>query len=301
MNRPSWLRDGQVLVVNARTCGLNKDGVEQYQIDPLTGVRLAHIDDELSRAVEDIRAGSVNGTSARYVASEDIQQARVSVPAYYDRSTILKFEQFVAEHSDQFESRSLGDLVAAGDLLVRKGHGSPSADQRIGDIPYIKVSDLRAGQININPSNRIPQPLAEHFWKGESSGLQPFDLICPERASKNIGEFCVLLPGQERIVLTKEVLIARGQHPWLSQFYLMWALSLAAVRAQWSRVVFMQTNREDVGYRYLEIRIPYPRSEAVSAACALPFQEYFEAVLQAKRDLRTALSTAGFDHHLFFA
>ncbi|UKA07766.1 hypothetical protein IHC92_17220 [Photobacterium damselae subsp. damselae] len=60
------------------------------------------------------------------------------------------------------------------------GHGSPSSDQRLGTIPYIKVSDLRAGHVNINPTNMIPVDLAKKFWGGDDSGLKPYDLISPE-------------------------------------------------------------------------------------------------------------------------
>jgi type I restriction enzyme M protein len=301
MNRPSWFRDDEVLIVNARTCGLNKDGVEQYVVDPVTGARLAGIDDQLASAVASIRGEGSANSAVTFVPARALVNSRVSVPTYYDGATLTAFEQFIASRSTDFESATLGELIAENRLLVRKGHGSPSADQRVGDIPYIKVSDLRAGQINVNPSNRIPRPLAEQFWRGTSSGLEPYDLICPERASKNIGEFCVLLPGQEELVLTKEVLIVRGCDSDLSQFYLMWAFSLAVVRAQWSRVIFMQTNREDVGSRFKEIRIPVPRSADVSTRYAAPFEEYFRAVREAKRSLREQVSGDGCVYHLFFA
>lgn len=42
-----------------------------------------------------------------------------------------------------------------------------------------------------------------------SSGLQAFDLVCPERTSKNIGDFCLLIPGQEQVLMTKEIIVLR--------------------------------------------------------------------------------------------
>ena len=58
-----------------------------------------------------------------------------------------------------------------------------------------KVSDLRAGLVNPNSTNVVSRELARRFWKGESSGLRPYDIITPSRASKNIGEPVMLLPG----------------------------------------------------------------------------------------------------------
>lgn len=127
-----------------------------------------------------------------------------AVPTYFDSRPNNRFREAMAgPHFEGFTSASIGELVAQDLISIRGGHGSPSQDQRIGDVPYIKVSDLRAGLVNINPTNRIPSSVARQFWKADSSNLRPFDLLCPERTSKNIGDFCVLMPGQERVVLAK--------------------------------------------------------------------------------------------------
>src|SRR5690606_37887585 len=116
----------------------------------------------------------------------------------------------------------------------------------------------------------VSKVVAKQFWKGPRSGLRAFDLVSPARTSKNIGDFAVLMPGQEEVVLTKEVLVMRpGANADFDSFYLLWAMSLRSVRAQWHRIIFMQTKREDTGSRYREILIPLPSSreegEAVSA------------------------------------
>lgn len=301
MAKLSWVKPGKVLVLNAPTCGLNKDGVEQYEIDLATGRRKTTISNELGKIVSEISSLGRSDHHTRYVGQADLISQQIAVPCYYDPDTANEMLKFIERSEGRFIGRTVGELVSSGSLSVRKGHGSPSSDQRIGDVPYIKVSDLRAGSVNVNPSNRIPRPLAETFWKGQGSGLSAFDLISPERASKNIGEFCVLMPGQEDIVLTKEVLVFRGVDPKLSQFFLMWALSLKVVRKQWSRIVFMQTNREDVGDRFREIVLPYPTSKEIHNACALPFSKYFEELARAKASLRSALVDLGGDFHLFFA
>lgn len=184
-------------------------------------------------------------------------------------------------------------------MTVRGGHGSPSQDERIGDVPYIKVSDLRAGLVNINPTNRIPLSVAKKFWRGTDSGLKAFDLLCPERTSKNIGDFCILLPGQERVVTTKEVIVLRpGPNANFDPFYLLWALSLKVVRDQWRRVIFMQTNREDVGKRYLEILLPVPPNPARATEISEPFRSYYQTLAKARSTLSDYLDLDK-QHHFF--
>ena len=137
---------------------------------------------------------------------------RLAVPVYYDRRYEDQFEATLRDDDafKGFTSMTVAEMIRAGLLTVRGGHGSPSQEQRVGDVPYIKVSDLRAGTVNINPTNRVPRAVARRqFWKESSSGLRPYDLLSPERTSKNIGDFCVLMPGQEQVVVTKEVIILR--------------------------------------------------------------------------------------------
>ena len=145
------------------------------------------------------------------------------------------------------------------------------------------MSDIRALRVNVNPTNLVSLPVARQYWRGNSSQLEPWDLITPNRASNNIGEFAILLPGEQDIVLTKEVFVFRVQpRKHIDPFFLLWALSLNAVRQQWKRIALMQTNREDCGHRYKEIRIPWfsdkSRCEEVSNA----FRVYFKNVAKAR-------------------
>ena len=118
-----------------------------------------------------------------YLEEKVVLDSKVLVPQYHDKEIRQEIENVFSDNTN-FELISLGELIEQKKIKCFKGHGSPSSDQRVGDIPYIKVSDIRAGQININPTNKIPLELAKKFWKGDESGLKAYDLISPERASK---------------------------------------------------------------------------------------------------------------------
>ena len=272
-------------------------GVKLQEADEETGAVVDVIDDQLLDDVVALRGGGSTPT-LRYIEKAELSM-RHAVPAYYDRRYHDAFADAIRAPSFAgFEAVTLGDLVDSGQVTVRGGHGSAPKDLRTGDVPYIKVSDLRAGLVNINPTNRVPLQYAATRWGGESSGLQAFDLISPERASKNIGDFCVLMPGQEQILVTREVIVMRpGPEAHFDSFYLLWAMTLAVVRAQWERVVFMQTNREDVGRRYLEIEIPVTRSADRATEISEPFREYFTAIAEGRTRLDEFLNSGS--HHFF--
>jgi hypothetical protein len=309
IRKPSWFSDQTVMVSTAPTCGHTKGGRLLPIVDPATGKRIQIQDPETGgyldalndQLLADAKA-LVEGRSTEtlsFIPKSEVS-LRCAVPVYFDRRYAEKFKAAMQEPAYQgFTTSSIGALVNDNLLTIRGGHGSLSQDQRIGDVPYIKVSDLRAGLVNINPTNRIPHSVAQMFWRGYSSDLRPFDLVCPERTSKNIGDFCVLMPGQEQVVMTKEVIIFRpGPNAHFDPFYLLWALTLKVVRDHWRRVVFMQTNREDVGKRYLEIEIPIAPNAACATEVSGAFRLYYQTIATARKELVDYLN-ADHAHHFF--
>lgn len=274
VDRPYWFKDGYVWVSNAPTIGLNKDGLDLFIIDE-KGERTGIIDD---KAIEDIKAmlRGENTATSGFVKEEKMASSFIAVPTYSGNKADSVLEEKVKTKLKGFTTCSLGELIDKGIISVRGGHGSPSADVRIGDIPYIKVVDLRAGRVNPNSTNMVPRVVAEKFWKGSESGILPWTIATPSRASKNIGEPCMVMPGQEQMVFTKEILLFTvNKDAPIDQFYLFWAMRLKDVQSQWQRVIFMQTNREDLGDRYRLIEIPYTNIHEKAKEVSKPYREYF--------------------------
>lgn len=288
------LNKKEVIFLNPRTCGINKDGAVLYKIDLENSRRTQEVNNEMLDQVEELLAGKLP-TGANKINSKDAFNKKVLVPRYYDARWLEEFDQLCSKHN--LKSVSLGELQEEGILIVRSGHGSPSSDFRTGSIPYVKVSDIRALRVNTNPTNMVPLKIAEKYWRGKESGLKEWDLITPNRASSNIGEFAVILPGEERVVLTKEMFVFRlsGKNLEWSAFYLFWALCLRAVRLQWQRVTLMQTNREDVANRYKEILIPVPKDLQWAEKVSAPFQRYFETIAAARNIFQTEVENGDFE------
>ena len=248
-----------VTFLNPQTCGIYKNGGPRYKIDPKTGKRTSDIDNELLEQVEAYLSGNQHLGITRATVTDTFSSS-VLVPNYYDYRFNHGIGRFLELHD--LSGITIGELIENGMISERRGHGSPPNDQRSGEIPYIKVSDIRGLRVNVNPTNLVTRPVASRFWRGETSGLQAWDLITPNRASSNIGEYAILVPGEEQVVLTKEMFVFRAlDETVFDPFYLIWAFSLKVVRDQWRRVTLMQTNREDCGNRYLEVIIPNPPDE----------------------------------------
>lgn len=65
--------------------------------------------------------------------------------------------------------------------------------------------------------------------------------------------------------------------------------TVCAVRNQWNRVVFMQTNREDVGKRFLEIKVPIPLRKEISDKISELYKDYFKSLNEIRDKLSNSL------------
>ncbi len=290
---------GGVVMLNPRTCGIYKNGARRFKVTT-DGKRTGELDNQMLEHVLAWKSGAMPPGAAE-VPIEEALKSDVLVPTYYDSRYDVTFEAL--KEKMQCDEVTIGKLMADDIISIRGGHGSPSNDVRVGSVPYVKVSDIRSLRVNVNPTNMIPEALAKEYWRGPSSGLQAWDVITPNRASSNIGEFAILFPGEERVVLTKEMFVIRltekGREV-IDPFYLLWALSLRAVRDQWRRVALMQTNREDVGSRHREIRLPWPPEEMDAKVWATEkakdFRAYFEGIAAAKSAFTAALRFGDVDY-----
>src|SRR4051812_21739120 len=108
--KPSWFRDDQILISNPSTCGINKDGLEQYKVDSVTGVRsLTDIDNELAESVTEVVKGAIKNPHTRYVDKQIVLSSKVLVPQYHDKTTIEQIKE-VFKNSKEFTVLSIGEL-----------------------------------------------------------------------------------------------------------------------------------------------------------------------------------------------
>lgn len=289
-----WFIGNYTWVSNAPTIGINKDGRTLYVVSRAENRRTSDIDDKAIEDVISLIDGDGETDTASFYPTKPLSESLLGVPQYCDRRSTIAVEKWISENLKGFWPVSLGELVDKGIIKSRGGHGSPSQDFRNGDIPYIKVSDLRNRQVNINSTNMVTLQTAKKFWKSSVSGINPWDVITPARASKNIGEPVMVLPGQEKAVYTKEVLILRAaESAPIDNFYIAWALMLPSVQAQWSRVVLMQTNREDLGDRWREVVVPFSDDVAATKKVSKDVKNYYLGLSMLNDSLASSLSKWG--------
>lgn len=302
-------RGHQIIMSYPRSIGQDKRGKPVYALND-EGRRVGLLDNEMADAAAELVGREYRGqarvlrpthgdTRLHFrILQEEARTRGILVPRFWWRAdTEANLEAWARGHSSTFVT--LGKLADDGAISIFEGHGSPPGNARAtGQVPYVKVTDLKNWRINENPTNFIHEKVADSLRRGGVE-LRYGDLVTPARASSNIGQFSVVMPWQTHIVLTKEVLIIRataGNEYGLSPFLLLALLSLRIVQEQYKTLTLMQTNREHLGDHWREVEIPLPVSEADKGKIGEAVKSYFEGIVRARESLESLTSAIDLSH-----
>lgn len=297
----------QIVMSYPRTIGVDKKGNPLYRLNE-RGLRVGELDNETAIATDEITKREYKGRGRKGVTFEDsrlcfhIRQSDaasrgVLVPRFWWRKeTQAAMSSWAGSRPSELVT--LGQLADAGVIQNFEGHGSPPMNARAtGDVPYVKVTDLKNWRINENPTNFIHRHVADSLRRSGVK-LQYGDLVTPARASSNIGQFSLVLPWQTDIVLTKEVLVLRVVENTedIDPFLLLALMSLKVVQDQYSTLALMQTNREHLGDHWREVILPLPTSRDERKKLGAATQAYFEGMMKAQDSWRVLADSVGADN-----
>ena len=283
----------QVVMSYPRSIGQDKRGNALYRLNE-HGERGGLLDNEMADAAKGMTGREYRGVARPHTSGEEtrlyfrvpqktVRSRGIAVPRFWwrrDAEDALR----AWDQANPFRLITLGQLADEGVIKTFEGHGSPPGNARAtGDVPYVKVTDLKNWRINENPTNFIHHCVADRLRR-RGVVLQYGDLVTPARASSNIGQFSLVLPWQTHVVLTKEVLIVRvseNKHG-IDMFLLLALMSLRVVQEQYKTLVLMQTNREHLGDQWREIRLPLPISTERQAIIRNAVKGYFNGIIKAR-------------------
>ncbi len=291
-------RGHKIVFSYPRSIGQDKRGNPLLKLDDQTGARTGELDNETADAVKQIvgtiykgfahEVGRAEESRLRFsVAQDRVRKRAILVPRFWwRRDTETALRRWSRRRPSVIVT--LGELAGEGVIQTFEGHGSPPGNARAtGDVPYVKVTDIKNWRINENPTNFVHRTVAEKLRK-RGPELQYGDLVSPSRASSNIGQFALVLPWQTGVILTREVLVIRvcENEEGITPFLLLALMSLRVVQDQYQYLTLMQTNREHLGDCWEEVQVPLPKNSKDRARVERPVREYFEAIVKARESYK---------------
>jgi type I restriction enzyme M protein len=284
--------DDKILFSIAKTVGHDHTGRILYKIDPKTNERTNEINDEIPCIIEKLREYRnskklVPTPLLFYRQCSDINP-KVLVPRYYWRDYVKDIERYAKEKN--CELIPLGQLCNWGILKVYDGHGSPDAVFKgTGTIPYVRVADIISLEVYKNPTALIPEDIYLKK-KGRGIDLEVGDLLFVKRGSYRIGSVALVSPFDQKVLLTKEILIFRVVKKEndlnITPYYLIYLLTNPIVQRQIDDKVLIETTLPNISDRWKELLLPIHRDKKERLDISKKVQNAFELKWKAGEEIK---------------
>jgi type I restriction enzyme M protein len=179
----------------------------------------------------------------------------IFIPSYYDPETTQKLKQI--EKTGKYKLVSIEELVKQGLISVKRGHEVGSKYYGMGDIPFVRTSDIVNWEIKIDPIKSIPEEVYQQYKKRQDIGEN--DILLVTDGTFLIGRTAIVTPIDKKIVIQSHITRIKCLKPEkLHPYLLLYLLNTEIVQKQIEEKTFVQATISTIGERLYEIIIPIP-------------------------------------------
>jgi len=249
----------RVFMAVAKTIGHNKNGKEIYKINPdgsfvLDARGNKIIDDDtpdIARRYVDPRAMQ-NDHLGFWVAPDEIED-HIFIPEYYNPELREALRQL--EQSGKYRLVTIGELVEAGVLEIRRGNEIGSQFYGTGDVPFVRTTDIVNWEIKMDPVKAVAEEVYEQYrWQQD---VRENDILFVNDGTFLIGRTAMVTRLDTRIIIQSHLKKIRVLRPEvLDPFYLFYLLNSNIVQRQIAVKTFTQATLSTLGNRLRDIVLP---------------------------------------------
>jgi type I restriction enzyme M protein len=201
----------------------------------------------------------------------------ILAPRYYDPDIEIAMRKLKETHTFQL----IRDLVDQGVIEISTGDEVGKAAYGSGDIPFIRTSDISNWEIKADPKHCVSEEVYAEYFKRQDVKVN--DILMVRDGTYLIGSTAIITKYDEKILYQSHILKIRVLKPdVMNPFLLLALLSSDVVISQIKSKRITQDIIDTLGDRLLEIRLPIPKSIAVSSKVAEMVQSSIEERMEAK-------------------
>jgi type I restriction enzyme M protein len=206
----------------------------------------------------------------------------ILIPNYYDPEIETKLKMM--EHSGRYVLVSIKELVEKGLLSIKRGNEVGSQYYGMGNIPFVRTSDIVNWEIKIDPIKCIPKEIYEEYRK--SQDIHENDILLVTDGTFLIGRTAIVTSLDKKIVIQSHIrrircLKAQQLHPYL----LLYLFNTDIVQQQINAKTFVQATISTLGNRIYEIILPMPKDENIIEEIIKEVSEIVEIKICVKRKI----------------
>ena len=212
---------------------------------------------EIGERFTDFQLGTLTGSSPLgFEIDESAIDDNVLCPRYYDPEIDAELNRLSVTH----QLLRFGTLVDEGCVSLKTGDEVGKLAYGMGEIPFVRTSDLSNWEIKIDPKHRLDRKLYESLKA--SQDVQAHDILMVKDGTYLIGTCGIVTEYDLEIVYQSHLYkIRTHENPYgLNQFLLLALLSSDIVRRQIRAKQFTQDIIDSLGERINELVLPVPKA-----------------------------------------
>jgi hypothetical protein len=198
-------------------------------------------------------------------------QSNVFIPKYYNPG----IQETLGEMSTDYYLRSIGDLVSDGLLSLSTGVEVGKLAYGMGEIPFVRTSDLANWELAGEPKQRISRAMYESLR--DRVDLRADDILLVRDGTYLVGTSAILTQVDAEALYAGGLYRIRALKPSdLDPYLLLAILNSPIVKLQMRAKQFTRDIIDTLGRRLLEVVLPIPRSTRFAAELAQQTREIVE-------------------------
>ncbi|MHA1438838.1 MAG: N-6 DNA methylase [Promethearchaeota archaeon] len=250
--------------------GHDKDGKILYKLNKNGTKKLDNegnpiINDELT----DLHIKLKNAEDFNYLKEQKVFKINLSkiknnifIPYYY---TGVEKKLKILENDKRYKLISIADLIKKKIIYSRKGGYLPRGDEigshvyGLGNIPFIRTSDISNWEINLDSHKKTSEEIFEQYKKKQN--IEKGDILLVKDGGPNlIGKTAYITELDTKIIIQSHIFQIKvlPNNEYIDPYLLLYLLNLDIVQKQIKSITFIQGTIATIGNRIMEIYLPFP-------------------------------------------
>ena len=210
----------------------------------------------------------------------------VFIPSYYDPETMQKLKEM--GKTGKYRLITIKELVEQRLISIKRGNEIGSRYYGMGDIPFVRTSDIVNWEIKIDPVKSIPEEVYEKYRKRQD--IRENDILLVTDGTFLIGRTAIVTSLDGKLVIQSHIRRIRCLQPEkLPPHLLLYLLNTEIVQKQIEEKTFVQATISTIGERLYEIVLPFPTDKEIIAKIINDILEIIKLKVEARRKMENLI------------
>jgi len=291
-------KDYEIFMAIADKVGHDKNGNiifknETISRNPLNSIGTKIIDDDLpliTSNYNEFKLGILKPSHLGFIVRLSEINNYTFIPSYYDPETWQKLSEI--EINRKYQLTTIRELAEQKLISIKRGHEVGSIYYGMGDIPFVRTSDIVNWEIKIDPIKCIPQEIYEKYKNRQD--IRENDILLVTDGTFLIGRTAIVTPIDKKIVIQSHIRRIRCLKPErLHPYLLLYLLNTEIVQKQMNEKTFVQATISTIGERLYEIVIPIPVDNNTTTSIISEVSDIISMKMEARKKMEKLIKSNG--------